>query len=68
MVVEKGVLVSAATVVGVAFVGLVGYKIVKKKKPELLEKAKKPFRNIKKRTSEIVASAKQSFREGYAQA
>lgn len=68
MAVEKGVLATAAAVVGVTFVGLVGYKIVKKKKPDLLQKLKKPFSNFKKRTSEIMSSAKKSFREGYTQA
>jgi len=64
MTVEKGLLVAA----GVVFVGLVGYKIIKKKKPDVLEKAKKSASGIKKRTSEIVEGAKESFREGYAQA
>ena len=67
-VVEKGVLTTLAVVTGVAFAGLVGYKIIKKKKPELCEKVKKSVSNAKKRTSEIIEGARESFREGYAKA
>jgi hypothetical protein len=64
MTIEKGLLVVA----GVAFACVVGYKIIKKKRPDVLKKAKKSASDIKKRTSEIIEGAKDSFREGYAQA
>jgi hypothetical protein len=61
---EKGLLIAA----GVAFAGFVGYKIIKKKKPDVLKKAKSSISDIKKRTSEIVEGAKESFHEGYVSA
>ncbi len=64
MAFEKGLLVTASVV----FAGLVGYKIIKKKRPDLLKKAKKSVFDIKKRTSEIIEGARASFREGYAHA
>ena len=63
-VIGKGLLVAA----GAVFVGLVGYKIVSKKRPEVIEKAKKSVSNIKKGASEIIKGAKESFHEGYARA
>ncbi len=68
MAIEKGLLAAAATAVGVVFVGLVGYKIVKKKNPKLLNKAKESVENVKKTTSKVIEGAKKSFKEGYASA
>ena len=68
MAIQKGALAAVAAAVGVAFVGLVGYKIVKKKNPKLLNKAKESVKNIKKRTSKVLEGAKKSFEEGYASA
>ena len=68
MAIEKGILTTLAAVTGVVFVGLVGYKVIKKKKPELFEKTKKSVSNVQKRTSEIIEGARKSFREGYARA
>lgn len=53
-----GTLIMAA---GAVFAGMVVYKIIKKKNPEL-------FNNVKERTSEIIKGAKESFHAGYAQA
>lgn len=62
--IEKGLALTA----GVVFVGLIGYKIIKKKKPDMLKKAKCSASNIKNRTKEVIEGAKASFREGYAKA
>lgn len=64
VVIEKGLLIT----IGAVFAGLVGYKIIKKKKPHLIEKCKKSVSNIKKRTSEVFEGTKKSFHEGYAKA
>lgn len=61
---EKGILVT----VGVVFAGLVGYKIIEKKRPELIEKAKKSVSDAKESASEVLEGARESFREGYAKA
>ena len=63
-VIEKGILITA----GVVFVGAVGYKIIKKKRPDLIKKAKKSVSDVKERTLEIIDGAKESFRKGYADA
>ena len=68
MAIEKGVLATVATVAGAAFVGLVGYKIVKKKKPKVLDKIKRSVQDMAKKPLEIIEGAKKSFREGYAKA
>jgi hypothetical protein len=65
---EKGVLASAVAVAGAVFAGVVGYKIIKKKRPDLLKKAKKSISGITERTGEILDGARQSFRAGYAKA
>ena len=64
MTFEKGLLVAA----GVVFAGLVGYKIIKKKKPALLEEGRKKAAAVREKTVEMAASAKKSFQEGYASA
>ena len=63
--VEKGVLVAASVIVGAVFAGFVGYKVLKKKKPEVLDKARKSMSDIKDKSSEMIQGAKRSFREGY---
>ena len=63
-VIEKGILIVAGTV----FVGLVGYKILKKKKPSVIEKCKKSVLNIQKKTSEMFEGTKEAFQQGYANA
>lgn len=62
MSIEKGLAVAA----GVVFIGLVGYRIVQKKKPELLKKARKSASDVTKRASKIAEKARASFRAGYA--
>ncbi|MBF0252338.1 MAG: hypothetical protein HQL29_00840 [Candidatus Omnitrophica bacterium] len=63
-IVEKSILITA----GVIFVGLVGYKIVKKKNPKLIDDAKVSLDKVKLKTDKIISSAKNAFREGYASA
>lgn len=65
---EKGLLATAATVAGVVFVGLVGYKIIKKKRPDAFKKVKQSISGAGKKMSGILEEAKESFHEGYAQA
>jgi len=60
----KGLLIGA----GVVIVGIVAYKVVKKKNPKLLATAKKKASDVGKRTSEIVAEAKRAFSEGFTSA
>lgn len=67
MVIEKG-LAAVAAVIGVAFVGVVGYKIIKKKNPDALKGVSKAIGKIKDKASEIAKGAADAFSEGYAQA
>ena len=52
-------------VAGVAVVGVVGYKIIKKKNPEFF---KDVAGNIKKSTNDFFEGASEAFKEGYASA
>ena len=54
-----------ATAVAVV-AGLVTYKIVKKKKPKVIETARKSVARVKDKTAEIAKGAKEAFGEGYA--
>lgn len=58
----KGLLVAAVAV----FAGFVGYKIIQKKNPELINKIKGSVSNAGKRLADIVDEARTSFSEGYA--
>lgn len=55
-------------VVGVIFVGVVGYKILEKKNPALIKKVKGSVAGVGNKVSAIIDDAKESFYEGYAQA
>lgn len=61
---EKSLLIIA----GVAVVGVVGYKIIKKKNPEMLKNLEHSFSNISGSTAKLFEGAAQSFKEGYASA
>lgn len=63
-IVEQGLVAGGVVVLA----GLVGYKVVKKKKPELIARAKRSVSDAKGRVCEIIEKAKQSFMEGYAKA
>lgn len=52
-------------VAGVALAGFVGYKIIKKKKPEIIDKAKRSVSNLKGKSLDVINDAKRSFRDGY---
>ena len=62
MLVEKGLL----TIAGITLAGFVGYKIVRKKKPEWVESIKKSILNSKEVTVKFFQGAKIAFQEGYA--
>ena len=64
MVIEKGILTTA----GVVLAGFVGYKIIKKKKPEWIEKTKESIAKTKDNFGKLIEGAKASFQEGYASA
>ena len=63
-VMVKGLL----TVLGVVFVGVVGYKILEKKNPALIKKVKGSVAGVGNKVTSIIDDAKESFYEGYAQA
>lgn len=67
MSVGEGLVVVAAGAVAV-FAGIVAYKIVKKKKPDLLKKTAQSLSELKERTSEVIVDARDAFRQGYANA
>lgn len=54
--------------VGIVLAGVVGYKIIKKKNPEWIDKTKKALSNSTKGVTKVIDGAKQSFREGFASA
>ncbi|MEI6437167.1 MAG: hypothetical protein WCO69_00280 [Candidatus Omnitrophota bacterium] len=56
------------TVVAVAFIGVVGYKILEKQNPGLIKKVKGSVSGIGDKVSAVIDDAKESFYEGYAQA
>ena len=63
-VVEEGILITA----GVIFAGLVGYKVIKKKRPELIDKAKTSVQGVQKQAGKVFDTARDAFRSGYASA
>jgi hypothetical protein len=67
MVIEKS-LAAVAAVLGVVFVGVVGYKIIKKQNPNALKGVSKFMASVKDKASEIAKGAAESFSEGYSQA
>ena len=52
----------------VVFAGFVGYKILKKKNPELIKKVKGSISEAGKNIADNIAAAKESFYEGYSRA
>lgn len=52
----------------VVFAGFVGYKILKKKNPKLIEKFKGSITGAGKNIADNIAAAKDSFYEGYSRA
>lgn len=58
----KGLLVGVVAV----FAGFVGYKILKKKNPELIKKIKGSVSNAGKKFVSVIDEARTSFSEGYA--
>lgn len=66
-IIEEGAVVGIAGV-AVVLAGVIAYKIIKKRKPQLLRDVKKSASGLNKKTSEMAAAAREAFREGYAQA
>ena len=65
MAIDQGFWIGVgATVVAVA-AGLVTYKVLKKKKPEVIQKAKKSVGDVRKKAADVAKGAKEAFREGY---
>lgn len=56
---------SLLVIAGIAVVGVVGYKIIKKKNPEFFKDCAS---KIKKSTGDLFEGASESFKEGYASA
>ncbi|MBF0533023.1 MAG: hypothetical protein HQL23_08025 [Candidatus Omnitrophica bacterium] len=59
---------SLLAIAGIAIVGVVGYKIIKKQNPKLLKDIGHSFSNIGDSTAKVLEGAAQSFKEGYASA
>jgi len=53
-------------VVGVVFIGVVGYKILEKKNPALIKKVKGSIDGVGDKINAVISDAKESFYEGYA--
>lgn len=66
--IDKGIAGIVGTLAGAAFIGIVGYKVIEKKNPALLKKAKKSVSGAKERISDIAEGARDSFREGFVSA
>ncbi len=56
---------SLLVIAGVAVVGVVGYKIIKKKNPEFFKNCASKIKNC---TNNIFEGASEAFKEGYASA
>ena len=56
------------TVAGVAVAGVVGYKIIKKKHPELITKTRETLKDIQDGMCDLCKGAKESFSEGFSNA
>jgi len=59
---------SLFTLVGMAVIGVVGYKVIKKNKPEWLDSAKNSIAKTTESVTDVLEGAKESFRDGYASA
>ena len=63
---ENGVLVGIGAAAVVVLAGMVAFKVMKKKNPDMIEKASKSVGNVRGKASEAVKGAKAAFREGFA--
>ena len=64
MTIVKALIVTTIAVL----IGVVGYKVIKRKNPELIENTKNKISKITSAPTEFLKGAKDSFREGYASA
>lgn len=65
MAIDDGFWVGVGATVAVVFVGLVTYKVLKKKRPKAIEKVRKSVTDAKAKTAKVAKGAKEAFREGY---
>ncbi|MFC1462001.1 hypothetical protein ACFLQU_00205 [Verrucomicrobiota bacterium] len=65
MAIDDGFWVGVGATALVVVAGLVTYKVLKKKRPQTIEKAKKSAQDLKKKTIDIARGAREAFREGY---
>ena len=63
--IDDGFWIGAGATVVVVVAGLITYKVLKKKKPEVIERAKKSVADVTKKTAAVAKGAKEAFREGY---
>ncbi len=66
MSVENGVLIGTGVAAVVVVGGIVTYKILKKKKPEVFDKAKTSIAGVKGMASGLAKGAREAYLEGYA--
>jgi hypothetical protein len=66
MSLENSVLVSVGAAAVVVLAGMVAFKVVKKKNPDMIEKTMKSVAAVKDKVSESVKGAKAAFLEGFA--
>ncbi len=65
MAFEDGVWVGVGVAAVVIVAGVITFKVLKKKRPKVIEKAAKSVISAKKKTADVAKSAKDAFREGY---
>ena len=63
--IDKAVLATIGIAAGIGFTGYVGYKILKKKKPLVIQNIKQSLSNLKDTSLNTVKHAKESFQKGY---
>lgn len=65
MAIDDGFWIGVGATAVVVLAGLITFKVLKKKKPKVIEKAVKSVADAKKKTAEVAKGAKEAFREGY---
>ena len=66
MSLENSVLVGIGAAAVVVLAGMVTFKVVKKKNPDMIKKTMKSVDAVKAKVSESVKGAQAAFREGFA--
>ena len=65
MVVDDGFWTGVGVTLVIFAGGVVVYKVLKKKKPAMIEKAVKSADSIREKTIQMAKGAREAFREGY---